>query len=234
MKRRDFVKAMMAATVSGRALLAQQPGPVAPAVPPQVPTTGTVPPPPGPVPWMRGLMEVKPLPLTPLVADAVALTTSHFFAAQPMATLHRLCSLLLPAAAPYPGAVEAGTPAFLDFLIGASPADRQQMYIAGLDRLQTDAQQRFGIAFAAANDAQADTIVRPWLRTWMNDHPPAEPQARFINTAHSDIRTATLNSEAWSRAAAAAGQQTPEVGLYWFPIDPDMRARDRAQLAGRS
>ena len=221
MRRRDFIKAMAAASVTARTMLGQQAAtPVAPpvptAAPPPTPTA------PGPVPWMRGLLEVKPLPMTPLVPDAVAQTNAHFFSEQQLATLRRLGEILLPPYKGYPGATAAGTPEFLDFLIGVSPPDRQQMYRSGLERLDAEARQHFGVTFAAVNSAQGDQLLRPWLRTWMTDHPPTEAYAHFINVAHSDIRTATINSQAWSEAASAAGQEQPEVGLYWFPVDPDM------------
>lgn len=172
---------------------------------------------------MKGLMEVKPLPMTPLVPDAVAQTDVRFFNDQQTATLRRLSEVLLPAYKGYPGATEAGAPEFLDFLIGVSPPERQQMYQSGLDRLESEAKQHFHVSFAAVEPAQADELLRPWLKTWMNDHPPTEPYAHFINIVHSDIRTATVNSQAWSNAAKAAGQKTPDVGLYWFPVDPDIR-----------
>jgi hypothetical protein len=227
MQRRDFVKAMMAATMTARSMLGQQAAmPVAPSAPPAAPPAA--PTAPGPVPWMRGLMEVKPLAITPLVPDAVARTQSHFFTEKQMATLRRLSEVLMPPFHGYPGATQAGTPEFLDFLIGASPADRQQMYRAGLDRLDADAAKHFSLSFAATNAAQADQLIRPWLRTWMTDHPPTEPYARFINVAHSDIRTATVNSQAWSDAATAAGKDEPEVGLYWFPVDPDLHRGNAA------
>jgi hypothetical protein len=168
-------------------------------------------------------MEVKPLPMTPIVADAVAQTNAHFFKAQQMATLRRLSEILMPPLKGYPGATDAGAPEFLDFLISVSPADRQQMYQSGLDRLDGDARKHFGVAFAGVNAAQADQLLRPWLRSWMTDHPPTEPHAYFVNTVHSDIRTATVNSQAWSDAAVAKGRQTPDEGLYWFPVDPDIR-----------
>lgn len=171
---------------------------------------------------MRGLLEVKPLPMTPLVADTVAQTSTHFFGNQQMATLVRLCDVLLPPLKGYPGALDAGAPQFLDFLIGASPVERQQMYQSGLDRLEHLAKQHFGISFAAVSAAQADQVLRPWLKTWMTDHPPAEPFEHFVNVVHGDIRTATVNSQAWSNAANAAGNQSPNVGLYWYPIDPDI------------
>lgn len=171
---------------------------------------------------MRGLMEVKPLQITSLSPDAIAQTNANFFNSQQLATLRRLSEILLPPLKGYPGAIEAGTPEFLDFLIGVSPADRQQMYQAGLDRLDAEANQHFGIPFTEVKKPQADQLLLPWLKTWMSDHPPTESYAHFINVAHSDIRTATINSQAWNMAANKAGQNNEGVGLYWFPIDPDI------------
>lgn len=200
--------------------------PVAPSIQPAVPKA------PGPVPWMRGLMEVKPLPISPLIPDAVAQTDVNFFSQQQLATLRRLSEIMLPPLKGFPGAVDAGTPEFLDFLIGVSPADRREMYQSGLDRLDSEAKQRFSVSFAEVKKPQADQLLQPWMRTWMNDHPPKEPYARFINMAHSDIRTATINSEAWSKAASANGQKHEGMGLYWYPIEPDIH-REGAGATGR-
>lgn len=217
MRRRDFVKAIVAVSATAKTTLGQQATPVAPSTPPPTPTA------PGPVPWMKGLDRVKPLPITSIVPDAVAKTEGSFFHQQQMATLRRLSDVLLPPLKDLPGATDAGTPEFLDFLIGVSPADRQEMYGAGLDRLDSESRKQFGIAFAETNATQADALLRPWLQTWMTDHPPTEPYAHFINVAHSDIRTATINSLAWSEATRAAGQKEENVGLYWYPVDPDLR-----------
>jgi Gluconate 2-dehydrogenase subunit 3 len=233
-QRRDFVKGMMAAAMSAKTMLGQQAAPQAtpPVETAPTPVSPPVPPAPGPVPWMRGLGELKPLPMTALVPDAVADTKITFFSAQQMATLRRLSELLLPPLNGFPGAIDAGAPEFLDFLIGASPLDRQQMYRFGLDRLDAEAKKHAGTSFAAVSTAQADPLLRPWLRTWMPDHPPADPYAHFINIAHSDIRTATLNSQAWSVAAHATGQPSGDSGLYWFPVDPDMHREGAAQICG--
>jgi cytochrome c1 len=221
MQRRDFVKALMAASTAAAAAnpaLGQQTAqPVPQKLPPAAPKA------PGPVPWSRGLMEVKPLPMTPLVADAVAETEAHFFSATQMATLRRLGDLFMPARQGKPGATEATTAEFLDFLIGVSPADRQHMYLTGLDRLEAEAKEKFSASFANVSAAQADQLIRPWLRAWMNEHPPSEEYALFINIVHSDIRTATSNSQAWADAAVARGQQAPDIDLYWYPVDPDLR-----------
>ena len=221
MRRRDFVKAIVAASASAKTMLGQQAAtPVAPSVPPATPTA------PGPVPWMRGLMEVKPLQIGSVLPDAVAQTNAYFFTEQQLATLRHLSEILLPPLKGYPGAKEAGTPEFIDFLIGVSPTDRQQMYQSGLDRLDAEAKQHFGIAFSALNKMQADQLLRPWMRTWMTDHPPTELYAHFINIAHSDIRTATINSEAWSKARNKA----PDMDLYWFPVDPDIHREGPASI----
>lgn len=69
----------------------------------------------------------------------------------------------------------------------------------------------------------------------MTDHPPAEPFADFINIAHSDIRTATINSQAWSEAAAnEAGHRDLNEGLYWYPIDPDIHRENAARECAAS
>ena len=230
MRRRDFVKGILAASAAAKAMAAQQAtAPAAGAaakhvMPPAAPIA------PGPVPWMRGLMEIKPLDIATLVPDAVAQTHAHFFNAAHAATLHRLCEVMMPAMHGRPGALEAGAPEFLDFLIGVSPRDRQQMYRTGLDRLESEAGAKFGVPFAKVSDEQAGTLIRPWLRAWMSDHPPTETHARFINLAHADIRTATINSEVWSDAGRAQGQGPAGVDLYWYPVDPDMH-RDGAKAA---
>ena len=216
MRRRDFVKGIVAVSATARSVLAQQGTQVAPSTPPPVPTA------PGPVPWMRGMSEVNRVPVNSILPDAVAQTNAHFFTGPEMVTLRRLCEILLPPIKNYPGAIQAGTPEFLDFLIGASPADRQEMYRAGLHRLDAEASERFGVAFANVTSAQADQLIRPWLRTWMSDHPPTEPYEQFMNVAHSDIRTATINSQAWSDAERAEGEAAPDMGLYWFPVEPDI------------
>jgi Gluconate 2-dehydrogenase subunit 3 len=207
----------MAATVTAKAAMGQEAAPVKP------PTPATTTPPPGPVPWTRGLSAAKPLPMTPLVPDAIAETNTQYFSDQQMATLRRLGELFMPASKGYPGAAEAGATEFLDFLIGVSPPDRQQVYTSGMDRLEAEAKQKFGVSFAMLKADQADQLIRPWLRAWISERPPTDPYEHFINVVHSDIRTATINSQAWSDAAIAKGLHTPEVGLYWYPIDPDLR-----------
>lgn len=220
MQRRDFVRAMMAAGLAPRLMFAQQ-------------ATNPAPPPPAPTPWTLGLNPKTPVPQT-AAEDAFAEGDLTFFSPEQMATLTRLSDLLVPAIAGKPGALEAETPVFLDFLIGSSPATRQKLYTGGLDWLDAQSKSKFGVVFSQTQPAQADALVKPWMRTWMNDHPPTEPHADFLNIAHADIRTATMNSEAWSEAKAETTSkltpvslgETQALGLYWSPIDPDIYAEN--------
>lgn len=220
MRRRDFVKGIVAVPAAAKAALGQQsaapvmPSPQAAAAtsaPLQVDT------------FRRQPINFKPPAVASLVPDAVAQTEARFFSDLQLATLRKLSDVLVPPLNGYPGALQAEAPEFIDFLIGASPPDQQRMYQSGLDRLNTDAKKQFGIQFTEVNAAQADQLIRPWLTTWIIDHPPAEPFTRFINLAHHDIRTATMNSRAWSVAATSSGERAPGMGLYWSPIDPDIQ-----------
>ncbi len=223
MQRREFVRTMAAVMAAPRLLLAQK-------------TPNPVPPPPAPVPWTTGLNAATPIPATQ-VADAVAQADLRFFTVTQMATLERLSDVLVPSlgdkpGAPgyKPGALAAETPAFLDFLIGSSPAPRQQLYRGGLDWLDAEAQKQFHLPFAKLEAAQADQILKPWMRSWMSDHPPTEPHADFINLAHSEIRAATINSKAWNDAPAHRAQGTTQAGLYWYPIQPDLFAEGSGRI----
>jgi hypothetical protein len=237
MKRREFVKAaaVTAATAAAAAMAQQAPAPATapPAAPPTAPP--------------RGRGQFTPPPTSPAtVADLVATSDPHFFNHQQFATLRQLCELMMPALNGYPSAVDAGVPEFLDFLVGATPSGRQQtyaaalagaapsrqvitgsidrkkMYVAGLDRLETEAMRRFSKSFAALSPDQADALLAPAMISWLEDHPPQDSFQRFINVVNQDIRTATMNSAAWSAAAEAAGERAPGVGVYWSPVDPRM------------
>ena len=222
MRRRDFVKAMVAAPVTAKAGWGQQASSLPAATPPTAPAAP--PATPAQTPYAaRRRYDFKAPPIVTVVSDAVAETEVRFFSEAQFATLTRLCDLLMPALDGYPGALTASAPEFLDFLVSSSADDTQRLYGSGLDRLHGDAKKKYGAAFADLNDKQADAIVRPALKPWMQWHPPTEPFEHFIAMAHDDIRKATMNSEAWSLAALAAGERTPGVGMFWYPIDPDMK-----------
>jgi hypothetical protein len=70
---------------------------------------------------------------------------------------------------------------------------------------------------------QVAAQIKPWLQTWMTDHPPTQTHADFINIAHADIRTATVNSQEWFNVLDAKRQEGT-MQLYWSPIEPDIYA----------
>ena len=212
MQRRDFLRAVVPLSLTAKLLLAQQSPPA--------------PPPPAPVPWTLGLNPATPLPET-VVADEIGLTELRFFSPAQMSTLRHLAAILLPPLGGKPGALEAAAPEFLDFLIGVSSANRKQVYQSGLDWLESEAQARHKQAFSTLTEPDAGSLIQPWLRTWMTDHPPSEPHADFINIVHADIRTATINSRLWNDAPTRGAQDKTPVELFWQPIEPDI-SWDRA------
>ena len=227
MRRRDFVKGIVAIPVATTTVLGQEapkqqtaPSPgAAPAVPPGAPVPQSPPASFG----TRGRPEFKAPPITSVVPDAIATPEVRFFTEPQLAALRRLSDLLMPPLNGSPGALMAEAPEFLDFLAGVSSLERQELYRSGLNRLNAEAQRQFRMDFAHLNAAQADTIIRPALVPWITDHPPAEPFACFIAIVHQDVRTATMNSEVWSVAAVSSGERAPGVGMYWSAIDPDLK-----------
>ncbi len=211
MLRRDFVRAVISVGVAPKLLLAQQ-------------AANPAPPPPAPVPWMLGLSPKTPLPQVE-AADGIAAAELQFFTPLQMQTLTRLSDLLVPQIGDKPGAIQAQTPMFLDFLIGKSPEARKKVYTGGLDWLNSEAETKYKTPFSKLEAAQADAVLKPWLRTWMSDHPPTEPHADFINIAHDEIRAATVHSKAWSDFESASDERATNSELYWSPIEPDLYSR---------
>ncbi len=226
MRRRDFMRTVLAATVTPSAILAQT---VAPT------PVHEGPPAPGPVPWMQGLDSTKPQMVATLSLEDVAQADLGFFNLNQIAALARLSDLLLPPMKGHPGAKEAGVPEFLDFYISESSDEIKALYRGGLDQLDSDSKQQFALPFSELSASQADSLILPRLRTWMTDHYPDGSRERFINAAHHDIRLATINSPAWAEAAGK-GEHTARMDLYWSPVEPDVygeRSMLRAPQEGR-
>jgi Gluconate 2-dehydrogenase subunit 3 len=148
------------------------------------------------------------------ISDVAAAYTPKFFTTLQFSALRKLSAILMPALGNNPGALEAEAPEFLDFLIGQSPAERQQIYRAGLDILNAQAMKQFKKNFADVDETQANTLLAPLRIAWTYN-PPTEPLARFLRDAKADVRTATMNSREWN----TAGGKRTGVGQYWYPID---------------
>ena len=215
MKRRRFVQAL--AVVPAASTLAQQTAP--PAAQPGAPPAGG-----------RGGGggrfggNIPKLEITP--PEEVGAVSQRFFTPQQFAALRKLSDILMPPMRGNPGALTAGAPEFLDFLLGVSPVDRQRLYRNGLDTLNARAKKQFDKSFAELDASQADKIIRAMLVPvpWVKD-PPKDPLQHFMTSAHDDIRRATTNSKEYADAGAAAGRGRGfgGGGQYVLPIDPIYR-----------
>jgi|UPI00036316EC hypothetical protein len=220
MKRRNFVQNLLLAPVAPAVAAAatQTPSPQPaihqkPATEPKTPVRER--------PW--GPHDVPKLDLTGV--DLTGQPAPHYFTAAQFATLRKLGALFVPPLKSNPGALEAQAPEFLDFLIGASPDDRQNLYRFGLDSLDSQSRDQFQKPFCDLDAQQADRILRPLLvvRPWAEDF-PSDPLQKFIAQVHEDLRTATMNSREWAAASEKSGRHFTRgfrgSGYYWFPIDP--------------
>lgn len=157
--------------------------------------------------------------------DLVGQPAPHYFNETQFSTLRKLGSILMPPLKNNPGALDAKAPEFLDFLISASPEDRQVLYLSGLDRLEEQSRDKFQKSFCDLNDQQAGEILKPLLvvRPWPQDL-PSDPLQNFMAQVHEDLRTATMNSREWAEASEKSGHLFTRgfrtSGYYWAPIDP--------------
>lgn len=142
-------------------------------------------------------------------AEAVAAGTPAFLNAGELATLEALARTIMPAFNGRPGAIEAGVPRFLDFLLSQSPAARQDLYRTGLARL---AEQSFAKMPPAQAKQALSELERPWTFAG-----PQDPLGRFLRAAKDDIIQATINSREWS--ASSRSRTAGGTSYYYFPIE---------------
>jgi hypothetical protein len=196
MKRRSFLQTVVAAPLVAAPAAAAVPAPQPQAAPPQ---------------------DAPKVEYT--YTEEVAEAAPRFFNAPQFAALKKLSEIIMPPMNSAPGALEAQVPEFLDFLIGSSPAERQQLYTVGLDRLNAQAKKEFNKSFAEVDAMQADKLLAPLRQPWTYE-PPADPLARFLIAAKQDVRTATLNSREYNTAGAASGGRRPGgIGQYLYSMD---------------
>ena len=209
MKRRRFFRAMAAAPLAP-SLIAQQtaapsnaPGTTSPA-PPALDATQ----PPASLNRAPTAMTA-PVKIGTAVADEVAEMALRYFTSAHFSALRKLSETIMPPMNGAPGALEAGAPEFLDFLIRESPQDRQQLYKVGLDRLNAQAKKRFNKTFADLDATQTATMLAPpdaryfpsWGEELQNDLDSARG-AGFGPTLMGEVclalRIACASTRTWS------------------------------------
>jgi hypothetical protein len=151
------------------------------------------------------------------VPDAAAAPVARFFDAEQFASLNRLCEILVPPAGDLPGAKDARTAEFLDFLLSESPEGRQSLYRTGLDRLNSDARNRFQKTFAALDPHQADSLLDALRQPWTFEE-PSDALARFLLVAKDDVAQATRSSYEFVTVAGKRSRGGGGVGMFWYPI----------------
>jgi len=194
MKRRSVLQTL-AALPAAPLLKAQQP---------------TIPPKPSPA----AVEEIPVIEST--IPDMAGITVPSFFSSAQLATLRRLSEIIAPPINGVPGAKEAHAPEFIDFYIGESPAERQELYRRGLDELNNRAGNEFHLPFAEVNGEQAAKLLAPLCMQWT-----VKPDqfTGFLRTAKQDILQATQNSYEWVRVMSKRVRSAGGLGMYWFPIE---------------
>jgi Gluconate 2-dehydrogenase subunit 3 len=173
---------------------------------------------PAPVPQQAPASASETPKLETETADAAAQSVHRFFSPDQYSALERLSEALVPGIADTPGAIKAGVPEFLDFLISRSPAERQNLYRDGLDHLNADATQRYGRAFADMSIMEAASLLAPLTEPWTYQG-PQQLFPRFLRAAKVDVLYATMNSREWAIARAKRSRRAGAAGTYWYPID---------------
>ncbi|HLH30708.1 MAG TPA: gluconate 2-dehydrogenase subunit 3 family protein [Terriglobia bacterium] len=194
MKRRSLLKGL-GALPAANLLQAQQP-----AVPPK--------------PTPAAVDEIPVIEST--IPDSAANTVPGFFSKDEFEALSRLCDILYPAISDIPGALAAGVPAFLDFLVGQSSATVQRNYRKGLDALNQRSQEQFRVPFAQTKTPQSESLLAPLRQPWSAN---ADEFTAFLGDVREDVLKATQNSEEWSSIMSKRSRSSAGVGFYWFPID---------------
>ncbi len=164
-----------------------------------------------------------PAPVEPILSSAgvpaqVAQPVARFLEKDLLAALTKLCELLVPPSGGYPGALEVNVPEFLDFLIGQSPRDRQQIYQRGLEQLNDDARRQFGHPFAELPADQADVLLAPLKQPWTYGGPKS-PFAQFLFELKRDTIEATENSREWQSEEARRKGRSEGFGTFWRTIE---------------
>jgi len=150
------------------------------------------------------------------IPDSAADTIPGFFSKDQFEALLRLCDILYPAIKDVPGALAAGVPAFLDFLVGQSPATVQRNYRNGLDALNQRSQEQFRVPFGQTKTPQSESILTPLREPWSAN---ADDFTAFLRDVKEDVLKATQNSQEWSSIMSKRIRSSAGVGFYWFPID---------------
>lgn len=143
------------------------------------------------------VLRAQELATTP--PDAIGEPQLAFLSPGEFALLKDLCGQIVPALGDRPGAVEAGVPAFLDFLLSRSSPSQQNLYRSGLQAWGTPSKRTALTAF----------LEQPWTYA-----EPSDPGENFLRQLKDDVLRATFNSKQWLEGKRGAG-----TGYFWKAFD---------------
>jgi hypothetical protein len=139
-------------------------------------------------------------------AEAAAMGLPKFFTEADFAAFAALGEILVPAFDGRPGAKEAEAAAFLDFLLGQSPADIQTLYRQGIAVYRT--RSRAGVESALKE------LTAPWSYAG-----PQSSYGKFLQAAKLAFHQATVNSRQWAEAMSTRSRSAAGIGSYWLPVE---------------
>ena len=171
---------------------------------------------PAATPVARSVDDAPKLPLAS--PEQVSDAGKRFLSDLQRSTLTALCAQVLPAKNGRPGAVDAGVPDFLDFLLSQSPAARQTLYRSGLDRLNAEARRRFQKDFASIAPTDAAPLLAPLENPWKFEA-SGNAAEEFLKATKEDIFQATINSRAWADSLSGRSRAASGMGQYYFTIE---------------
>ena len=158
-------------------------------------------------------------PRTPTVnADSFADGITKTFTAEQFSALKKLGEIVAPGSPDAPGAIEANTAEFLDFLVGQSAEDRVALYRDGLNELNAQAKQHYDKPFGQITATQATPILAPLREPWTYKASDAA-FPRFLQAAKTDILQATMSSREYITAVARRRRGAGGSGQYWLPVE---------------
>ena len=119
-----------------------------------------------------------------------------FFNAEQMALVAVISELIIPTDDHSPGAIAAEVPAFIDLMIGESPAETKKLWTDGLAAMDKAAQGKHGAAFAKATKDQQVALLTEAAK---NEAKPQTLEERFFKA----IKNMTID-----------GYYTSKIGIH--------------------
>jgi hypothetical protein len=142
--------------------------------------------------------------------------TPAFFTAHEYATVRMLAELVIPRDGRSGGALDAGVPQFMDFILAENPGMQTPMR-GGLAWLETESRERFGAEFIATQDVQRRAILDEIA--WPKKAKPAYSQGvAFFNRFRDLTASGFFSSEIGVKDLQYRGN---EFVMEWAGCPPE-------------